>query len=335
MPLLRKILHHGLCGEETGTAWLSRGTTMFEKSALAQARLHELVPGGAHTYARGSDQYPEAMTPILVRGHGARVEDLDGNWSVEYGMGLRSIILGHADEPVAAAVGVNFLRPSVWELRTAEDFLARVPRADMVKFAKSGSDTTTTTTGKLVPGFLGSLPAATRQHSTVLIFGEMITGMRWSRHGAQGVYRVRPDTSPWTKAIGNAFAVYPLAGKWALKEAGGPNTDASRCFSHRPPTAPRPPAWQPMSPCLLRTQSGRSRRWRFKAQSCARDLSRSPRRPACRNASPSPASLMSGFCDQRSQRRAVSGFSYLFHSGVAASVDARSILGDFHRPHRG
>ena len=43
----------------------------------------------------------------------------------------------------AAAQGVNFSRPSVWELRAAEDFLARVPGADMVKFAKNGSDTTT------------------------------------------------------------------------------------------------------------------------------------------------------------------------------------------------
>ena len=44
------------------------------------------------------------MTPILVRGRGARVEDLDGNWFVEYGMGLRSITLGHGYEPVVAAV---------------------------------------------------------------------------------------------------------------------------------------------------------------------------------------------------------------------------------------
>ena len=36
----------------------------------AQRRLHELVPGGAHTYARGSDQYPEGMAPVLVRGRG-------------------------------------------------------------------------------------------------------------------------------------------------------------------------------------------------------------------------------------------------------------------------
>ena len=130
-------------------AVMSRGQITFEKSALAQARLHRLIPGGAHTYARGSDQFPEDMAPVLVRGRGARVEDLDGNWLVEYGMGLRSVTLGHGYQPVvdavcrAAADGVNFSRPSVWELRAAEDFLEQVPGADMVKFAKNGSDVTT------------------------------------------------------------------------------------------------------------------------------------------------------------------------------------------------
>mgnify|MGYP003624039648 CR=1 FL=1 len=36
------------------------------RSNQLQERLHELVPGGAHTYARGSDQYPEHMAPIIV-----------------------------------------------------------------------------------------------------------------------------------------------------------------------------------------------------------------------------------------------------------------------------
>ncbi|MFL4990504.1 MAG: glutamate-1-semialdehyde 2,1-aminomutase [Microvirga sp.] len=293
---------------------MSAWATTFEKSGAAQARLHELVPGGAHTYARGSDQYPEHMTPILVRGRGARVEDLDGNWFVEYGMGLRSITLGHAYEPVVAAVcnaaaeGVNFSRPSVWELRAAEDFLEKVPGADMVKFAKNGSDATTaaiklaraatgrdlvaicgsqpffsiddwfigttqmnagipsayepmtvkfayndlasvralfdahpnqiaavileaaTATAEPAPGFLEGLRAITKQHGAVLVFDEMITGMRWSRHGAQGVYGVTPDLSTWGKAIGNGFAVSALAGKRELMEAGGLNTDTSRVF---------------------------------------------------------------------------------------------------------
>ncbi|GAA4018497.1 glutamate-1-semialdehyde 2,1-aminomutase [Allokutzneria multivorans] len=121
----------------------------FARSASMQARLHELVPGGAHTYARASDQYPEHMTPILERGSGAHVWDVDGNRFVEYGMGLRAVTLGHGYEPVLAAVreamanGINFTRPTALELAAAEDFLAGVPGADMVKFAKNGSDATT------------------------------------------------------------------------------------------------------------------------------------------------------------------------------------------------
>ncbi|MGW2660180.1 glutamate-1-semialdehyde 2,1-aminomutase [Nocardia tengchongensis] len=121
----------------------------YRRSNDLQARLHDLVPGGAHTYARGADQYPEQMAPILVRGNGARVWDADGNEYVEYGMGLRSVTLGHGFAPVVDAVartiadGVNFSRPTELELLAAEDFLSLVPGADMVKFAKNGSDTTT------------------------------------------------------------------------------------------------------------------------------------------------------------------------------------------------
>ena len=121
----------------------------FEESNRLQARLHDIVPGGAHTYARGSDQYPEFMAPVLVRGSGCRVSDADGNEFVEYGMGLRAVTLGHAyppvNEAVAAAIadGINFSRPTVHELAAAEDFLGLVPGAEMVKFAKNGSDVTT------------------------------------------------------------------------------------------------------------------------------------------------------------------------------------------------
>ncbi len=121
----------------------------FERSNELQERLHRLVPGGAHTYARGSDQYPEHMTPVLVRGHGCRVWDADDNEYIEYGMGLRAVTLGHGFRPVVDAVrsaiseGVSFTRPTMLELAAAEDFLDLIPGADMVKFAKNGSDATT------------------------------------------------------------------------------------------------------------------------------------------------------------------------------------------------
>ncbi|MFF7813815.1 glutamate-1-semialdehyde 2,1-aminomutase [Streptomyces sp. NPDC007945] len=119
------------------------------RSRAANERLHALIPGGAHTYAKGDDQYPEHLAPVISHGHGAHVWDVDGNRYVEYGSGLRSVSLGHAHPRVLEAVrrelerGGSFVRPSVVEIDAAERFLATVPTADMVKFAKNGSDATT------------------------------------------------------------------------------------------------------------------------------------------------------------------------------------------------
>ncbi|MFB7595007.1 glutamate-1-semialdehyde 2,1-aminomutase [Streptomyces sp. NPDC056160] len=119
------------------------------RSRRANERLHALIPGGAHTYAKGDDQYPDGLAPVISHGRGAHVWDVDGNRYVEYGSGLRSVSLGHAHPRVVEAVrreldrGSNFVRPSVVEVEAAERFLATVPTADMVKFAKNGSDATT------------------------------------------------------------------------------------------------------------------------------------------------------------------------------------------------
>ncbi|MFJ6420035.1 glutamate-1-semialdehyde 2,1-aminomutase [Streptomyces hydrogenans] len=119
------------------------------RSRAANERLHALIPGGAHTYAKGDDQYPEDVAPVISHGRGAHVWDVDGNRYIEYGSGLRSVSLGHAHPRVVEAVrreldrGSNFVRPSVREIEAAETFLATVPTAEMVKFAKNGSDATT------------------------------------------------------------------------------------------------------------------------------------------------------------------------------------------------
>ncbi|ETD30538.1 glutamate-1-semialdehyde 2,1-aminomutase [Williamsia sp. D3] len=283
----------------------------FALSTEMQTRLHAVIPGGAHTYARGSDQYPEQMAPVLVRGQGARVWDVDGNEYVEYGMGLRSVTLGHGYGPVVDAVcaaivdGVNFSRPTEMELAAAEDFLELVPTADMVKFAKNGSDVTTaairlaravtgregvamcaqpffsvddwfigttamrggipasqtansfqfgyndldslrrvlreqsiacvileaaTALAEPAPGFLEGVRAECDSHGALLVFDEMITGFRWSEHGAQSVYGVTPDLSTWGKGMGNGFPVAALAGRREFMERGGLRTDSERVF---------------------------------------------------------------------------------------------------------
>ncbi|MTD58603.1 glutamate-1-semialdehyde 2,1-aminomutase [Amycolatopsis pithecellobii] len=119
------------------------------RSRKANQRLHTLIPGGAHTYAKGDDQFPQGMAPVISHGKGAHVWDIDGNEYIEYGSGLRSVSLGHAHPRVIEAVqrelvrGSNFVRPSFLEIEAAERFLATVPTAEMVKFAKNGSDVTT------------------------------------------------------------------------------------------------------------------------------------------------------------------------------------------------
>lgn len=240
--------------------------------------------------------------------------DVDGNEYVEYGMGLRAVTLGYGYQPVveaacsAAAGGLGFSRPSVWELRAAERFCEHVPGADMVKFGKNGSDATTgaiklarahtgrdmvavcgnqpffsvddwfiggtamkagvphdeaartvrftyndldsvdgllaqypgriaalileqaTATAEPEPGFLAGLRDRADRDGFVLVFDEMITGLRWSVGGAQAVYGVVPDLSTWGKALGNGFSISALAGKRDIMELGGLNTDDSRVW---------------------------------------------------------------------------------------------------------
>jgi len=88
------------------------------------------------------------MAPVIVRGTGSRVWDVDGNEYIEYGSGLRSVGLGHAFPQVVEAArqaigeGSNFIRPAQIELECAEKFLEIIPGAEMVKFCKDGSDAT-------------------------------------------------------------------------------------------------------------------------------------------------------------------------------------------------
>jgi glutamate-1-semialdehyde 2,1-aminomutase len=133
----------------TAVTILPSTNSVSQGTRWVQSRAHDLIPGGAHTYAKGDDQYPENAPPFIARGQGCHVWDLDGNEFIEYGMGLRSVGLGHAYPRVVEAVrkdlgnGSNFTRPSAREVEAAELFLRCVPTAEMVKFSKNGSDATT------------------------------------------------------------------------------------------------------------------------------------------------------------------------------------------------
>ena len=124
-------------------------------------RLNAVIPGGAHTYSKGHDQFPINSPALIKYGKGAWLFDEENNEYLDCAMGLTSVSIGHGDDEIATAVynaallGANYSKPALLELEAAEFFLSNVaPQHDMVKFTKNGS-TATTAALKLARAFTG------------------------------------------------------------------------------------------------------------------------------------------------------------------------------------
>jgi glutamate-1-semialdehyde 2,1-aminomutase len=140
-------------------------------SEAFSARAHAIVPGGAHTFSRGDDQFPAEAPRGFTRGKGARVWDVEGDEYVDWGMGINNVLIGHAedviDDAAVAALrqGQAFTRPTELELATAEELVALFPGMEMAKFGKNGSDANTAAvrlaravTGRSVVGYDATAP---------------------------------------------------------------------------------------------------------------------------------------------------------------------------------
>lgn len=154
----------------------------FEKSLAMRNRVHEVIPGGTHTYAKGDDQFPERSPGFIARGKGCHIWDIDGNEFIEYGMGLRAVTLGHAYAPVMEAAyrqmlqGNNFNRPALLELECAQMLQSMVPSAEMVKFAKDGSSILTAGV-KLARAFTGRELIAVCNDSPFFSYNDWFIGL--------------------------------------------------------------------------------------------------------------------------------------------------------------
>jgi glutamate-1-semialdehyde 2,1-aminomutase len=110
-----------------------------------KSRLLHVIPGGAHTYSRGYDQYPENAPQIMARGKGAYTYDDQGVEYLDYGMALRAVNIGYAEDEIDQAAfeqiknGNNLTRASMIELEAAELLVELIDSVDMVKFTKNGS----------------------------------------------------------------------------------------------------------------------------------------------------------------------------------------------------
>jgi glutamate-1-semialdehyde 2,1-aminomutase len=78
--------------------------------------------------------------------------------------------------------------------------------------------------------FLSYMREKTKAEGTVLIFDEMIAGMRFGMRGAHHHYGIYPDLATYGKAISNGYSCSVLAGRADIMELGGIRHDRERVF---------------------------------------------------------------------------------------------------------
>ena len=76
---------------------------------------------------------------------------------------------------------------------------------------------------KPAPGYLEGLRRLTRQHGTILIFDEVITGFRLARGGAQERFGITPDLTVLGKIIGGGLPVGAYGGRADLMRLIAPD----------------------------------------------------------------------------------------------------------------
>lgn len=112
---------------------------------LDRARL--LIPSGVQTYSKSPTRFPAGAPEYITHGEGAYVYcGTDPTPWLDCVSGLGSVILGHRDPSVEAAIlaqlgrGVAMPMPTPLELELAERIVEYVPSAEMARFGKNGVD---------------------------------------------------------------------------------------------------------------------------------------------------------------------------------------------------
>jgi glutamate-1-semialdehyde aminotransferase len=120
------------------------------KSNKLWQRAKKYIPCGTQTLSKAPNQFVDGVFPkFLERGKGCYIWDVDGNKFIDYPMALGPIILGYDYPEVTRAVieqihqGTTFTLMHPKEVELAEKLSSIIPCAEMVRFAKNGSDATT------------------------------------------------------------------------------------------------------------------------------------------------------------------------------------------------
>ena len=119
----------------------------FTRSRQLFDRAVKILPGGVDSPVRAFKAV--GASPLFIkRARGARLEDVDGNWFIDYVMSWGPLIHGHAPPGLtkalraAAGLGTSFGAPSPLELELGKRVRGLMPSLELVRFVNSGTEAT-------------------------------------------------------------------------------------------------------------------------------------------------------------------------------------------------
>ena len=121
----------------------------YRRSLEQLEQAERTIPLGAQTFSKSRTQYPVGASPLFVtHSRGSRTWDVDGNEYVDLVSSLGAVVLGYGDEEINEAVvrqldsGVTLSLSHPLEEQVAAQVVDLIPCAEMVRFAKNGTDAT-------------------------------------------------------------------------------------------------------------------------------------------------------------------------------------------------
>jgi glutamate-1-semialdehyde 2,1-aminomutase len=119
-------------------------SSRFSQSRATFDRAKGIIAGGITHDGRHIKPFP----PYIARADGAYKWSVDGHKLLDYGIGHGSLIFGHNDPELTAAMeqqvsrGTHFSAGHEAEIRWAEKIVELVPSAELVRFTASGTEST-------------------------------------------------------------------------------------------------------------------------------------------------------------------------------------------------
>jgi glutamate-1-semialdehyde 2,1-aminomutase len=192
-------------------------TYQVTKSAAAYEAAERVIAGGVNSGARGPDAGWIPAPPVIARGQGVELWDIDGNRYIDHLLALGPMIHGHAHPVMTEAVvdairdlGTMYALPYELEAEAAKAVVAAVPSVELVRFSNSGTEAVLHAT---------RIARAATERSIVVRFEGQYHGwadqLEWSHHpdlakaGPVDHPNALPGSLGIPDAFGSALAVLP------------------------------------------------------------------------------------------------------------------------------